>query len=70
MMIHTNEQEKAASEGVGYLDCFTGVDLRRTEIISCVWMIQVWCGIWFGGVSMPLVYMSFYMLQTLPSEPH
>lgn len=51
MMIHTNEHEKYVSEGVGYLDCFTGVDLRRTEIISCVWMIQVWCGIWFGGVS-------------------
>jgi SP family general alpha glucoside:H+ symporter-like MFS transporter len=50
-MVHTNEHEKYVSEGVGYLDCFRGVDLRRTEIISCVWMIQVWCGIWFGGVS-------------------
>ena len=51
MMVHTNEHEKYVSEGLGYLDCFRGVDLRRTEIISCVWMIQVWCGIWFGGVS-------------------
>jgi len=48
-MIHTNEHEKYVSEGVGYLDCFKGVDLRRTEIISCVWMIQVFCGIWYGG---------------------
>lgn len=49
MMVHTNEHEKSVSEGVTYWSCFTGVDLRRTEIISCVWMIQVWCGIWFGG---------------------
>ena len=49
MMVHTNEHEKYVSEGVSYLDCFTGVDLRRTEIICCVWMIQVFCGIWYGG---------------------
>jgi SP family general alpha glucoside:H+ symporter-like MFS transporter len=49
MMVHTNEHEKYVSEGVTYWDCFTGVDLRRTEIISCVWMIQVFCGIWYGG---------------------
>jgi MFS transporter, SP family, general alpha glucoside:H+ symporter len=49
MMVHTNEHEKYVSEGVSYWDCFTGVDLRRTEIICCVWMIQVFCGIWFGG---------------------
>jgi SP family general alpha glucoside:H+ symporter-like MFS transporter len=49
MMVHTNEHEKYVSEGVTYWDCFTGVDLRRTEIISCVWMIQVCCGIWYGG---------------------
>ena len=49
MMIYTDAQEKYASEGVSYWSCITGVDLRRTEIICCVWMIQVWCGIWFGG---------------------
>ncbi len=49
MMVHTNEHEKYVSEGVTYWDCFTGTDLRRTEIISCVWMIQVFCGIWYGG---------------------
>lgn len=49
MMVHTNAHEKYVSEGVSYKDCFTGTDLRRTEIICCVWMIQVWCGIWFGG---------------------
>jgi MFS transporter, SP family, general alpha glucoside:H+ symporter len=49
MMVHTNVQEKAVDAGTSYKDCFTGVDLRRTEIACCVWMIQVGCGIWFGG---------------------
>lgn len=49
MIIHTNAHEKAVSEGTSYRDCFTGIDLRRTEITCCVWMIQVGCGIWFGG---------------------
>ena len=49
LMIHTNEHEKSISAGLRYWDCFRGVDLRRTEIVSCVWMIQVFCGIWYGG---------------------
>ncbi|KND87939.1 Maltose permease MAL31 [Tolypocladium ophioglossoides CBS 100239] len=49
MMIHTNALEKAVSAGTSYKDLFTGVDLRRTEIACCVWLIQVTCGTWFGG---------------------
>lgn len=49
MMIHTNEHERAVSEGTSYRDCFTGVDLRRTEITCMVWILQITCGIWFGG---------------------
>lgn len=49
MMIHTNAHEKAVSAGTSYKDLFTGVDLRRTEITCCVWIVQVTCGIWFGG---------------------
>ena len=33
MMVYTNELEKANSEGTSYLDCFKGVDRRRTEIV-------------------------------------
>lgn len=47
MMIHTNEMEKELTTGTSYLDCFKGVDLRRTEICCMVWMIQVLCG---GGL--------------------
>ncbi|KAH9206033.1 putative maltose permease [Leptodontidium sp. 2 PMI_412] len=48
-MVVTNEQEKLASEGVSYWDCFKGIDRRRTEVTCCVWMIQVGSGIWFGS---------------------
>lgn len=33
MIEHTNEMEKQLKEGTGYLDCFRGVDLRRSEIV-------------------------------------
>ena len=44
MMIHTNELETQITAGTSYLDCFRGIDLRRTEIVSFVWMIQTFCG--------------------------
>lgn len=45
----TNELEKANNEGTSYLDCFKGVDLRRTEIACVTWAIQSWCGSTFMG---------------------
>lgn len=51
MMIHTNELEKEFTAGTGYLDCFKGVDLRRTEIACVVWMIQTLCGSGLQGYS-------------------
>jgi len=33
MIVDTNEVEKKASSGTSYLDCFEGVDLRRTEVV-------------------------------------
>ena len=49
MMVHTNELELRIDAGTHYRDCFRGTDLRRTEIVCCVWMIQVFCGVWLGG---------------------
>jgi len=51
MMEHTNEIEKEISAGTQYWDCFTGVDLRRTEISSIVWLVQSVCGSTFMGYS-------------------
>ena len=44
MMSHTNELEKQISSGTSYLDCFKGVDLRRTEVACIVWLVQTLCG--------------------------
>jgi SP family general alpha glucoside:H+ symporter-like MFS transporter len=51
MMTHTNEIEKQISAGTSYLDCFRGVDRRRTEIACMVWMVQTLCGSTFMGYS-------------------
>lgn len=51
MMKHTNELEKAVSEGASYLSCFKGTDLRRTEIACMVWFTQAFCGSSFMGFS-------------------
>ncbi|KAI6913014.1 sugar porter family MFS transporter [Hortaea werneckii] len=44
MMIYTNELEREHTAGARYLDCFKGVNLRRTEIVTFVWAIQTLCG--------------------------
>ncbi|OJJ46825.1 hypothetical protein ASPZODRAFT_131715 [Penicilliopsis zonata CBS 506.65] len=49
MMVVTDVQERLSRQGVSYWDCFRGVNRRRTEIVCCVWMIQVFCGVWYGG---------------------
>ncbi|KAI4751265.1 putative sugar transporter, partial [Aureobasidium sp. EXF-12344] len=46
-IIHTNEMEKQVTLGTSYVDCFKGIELRRTEICCMVWMIQILCG---GGI--------------------
>ncbi len=51
MMVSTNELEKAIESGTGYLDCFKGIDLRRTEIVCVTWAIQNLCGSAFMGYS-------------------
>ncbi|KAI7635985.1 sugar porter family MFS transporter, partial [Hortaea werneckii] len=48
MMIYTNELEKKDIAGAKYWDCFKGVNLRRTEIVTFVWAVQTLC----GGMSM------------------
>lgn len=51
MMKHTNEMEKASSEASGYLECFRGTNLRRTEISAVTWLTQAFCGSSFMGFS-------------------
>ncbi|EWY88086.1 hypothetical protein FOYG_09434 [Fusarium oxysporum NRRL 32931] len=49
MMIHTNEIEKSIDQGTSYLDCFRGVDRRRTEIACMAFAAQPFCGSSMGG---------------------
>ncbi|KAF4452198.1 putative transporter (major facilitator superfamily) [Fusarium austroafricanum] len=51
MMIHTNELEKEIEQGTTFLDCFRGVDLRRTEIVCLAWGAQNLCGSGIMGYS-------------------
>jgi len=51
MMVHTNELELQAASGTSYWQCFRGTDLRRTEIVSLVWVIQTFCGSGLMGFS-------------------
>ncbi|KAJ5942618.1 hypothetical protein N7516_002786 [Penicillium verrucosum] len=41
MMTHTNETEKHLGNGqITYLDCFKGINFRRTEIACMIWITQ------------------------------
>lgn len=44
MMEHTNDLERELESGTSYLDCFKGVNLRRTEIVCFTWASQNLCG--------------------------
>ncbi|KAJ5761282.1 hypothetical protein N7520_008438 [Penicillium odoratum] len=55
MIQATNEQEMYSNTGTGYMDCFKGVNLRRTEIVSVAWLAQTFCG--FGLVSYSVVFL-------------
>ena len=44
MMVHTSALEAAETRGASWLDCFRGVNLRRTEIVCVVWAFQWLCG--------------------------
>jgi len=64
LMTKTNEVEKNLTAGSSYLDCFRGVNLRRTEIACMVWMTQTLCGSSLTGYA---TY--FYVQAGFPTEP-
>lgn len=57
MIEHTNEMERVAKEGTTYMDCFRGIDLRRTEIVVGIWTVQT-----LGGQNL-MGYFSYFMTQ-------
>jgi SP family general alpha glucoside:H+ symporter-like MFS transporter len=61
MIEHTDELEKHMSQGVGFLDCFKGVDLRRTEIVVGIWLVQT-----LGGQNL-MGYFAYFLCVGNPS---
>ncbi|KOS23103.1 Alpha-glucosides permease MPH3 [Escovopsis weberi] len=51
MMVHTTALEEKMTAGATYLDCFKGVDRRRTEIVCMTWAIQNLSGNVFSNYS-------------------
>ncbi|KAF5011296.1 hypothetical protein FDECE_2596 [Fusarium decemcellulare] len=51
MMVHTTALEEKMTAGSSYLDCFKGVDLRRTEIVCMCWAMQNLSGNSFSNYS-------------------
>ncbi|KAK5949970.1 hypothetical protein OHC33_008931 [Knufia fluminis] len=44
LLAHTNAIERRLTNGAGYLECFKGTNLRRTEIAVGAWVTQQMCG--------------------------
>ncbi|WWD19400.1 hypothetical protein CI109_103860 [Kwoniella shandongensis] len=44
LLAQTNTIEKRLTAGAGYLECFKGTNLRRTEICVGTWVVQQMCG--------------------------
>ncbi|KAK4889602.1 hypothetical protein LTR27_011586 [Elasticomyces elasticus] len=44
LLAQTNAMEQELTAGVGYLECFKGTNLRRTEIAVATWTAQQMCG--------------------------
>jgi len=44
LLAETNAIEKRLTAGVGYMECFRGTNLRRTEISVGTWTVQQMCG--------------------------
>jgi SP family general alpha glucoside:H+ symporter-like MFS transporter len=49
MMVHTDELERSIESNTSYLQCFKGIDLRRTEIACMVFTAQPFCGSVMAG---------------------
>lgn len=62
MMVHTAALEEKITAGASYLDCFKGVDLRRTEIVCLVWATQNLSGNSFSN------YSTYFLVQAGLSE--
>lgn len=57
MIEYTNQLEKEMHTGVRFRDCFKGVNIRRTEIVVGIWLVQT-----LGGQNI-MGYFSYFMVR-------
>lgn len=57
MIEHTNSMEKEVQAGTAFRDCFRGTDLRRTEIVVGIWLVQT-----LGGQNI-MGYFAYFLVQ-------
>jgi sugar porter (SP) family MFS transporter len=57
----TNEREQEYAKETGYMDCFRGTNLRRTEICAMAWAIQI-----LSGLSLPFYAVVFFEQAGFP----
>ncbi|KAK6077248.1 MFS maltose [Seiridium cupressi] len=57
MIEHTNQMEKEIKAGTTFRDCFRGIDLRRTEIVVGIWLVQT-----LGGQNI-MGYFAYFLTQ-------
>ncbi|KAH8819047.1 general substrate transporter [Xylogone sp. PMI_703] len=59
----TNERELEYQTQTSYLDCFRGINLRRTEISAMAWAIQI-----LSGLSLPFYAVVFFEQAGFPTS--
>lgn len=64
ILVYIMLTELKLSAGTSYLDCFKGVDLRRTEIVCGAWAVQQLCGSAF------MSYSTYFFQQAGLSKEH
>ncbi|KAJ4123038.1 hypothetical protein NW768_010030 [Fusarium equiseti] len=64
MMVHTTALEEKLTSGSSYIDCFKGVNRRRTEIVCMVWAMQNLSGNSFSN------YSTYFLEQAGLSAEH
>jgi MFS transporter, SP family, general alpha glucoside:H+ symporter len=57
MIEHTDQMEKLLRAGTKFSDCFKGTDLRRTEVVVAIWLIQS-----LGGQNI-MGYFAYFLTQ-------
>lgn len=63
MMVHTNGMEAEETSGATYIDCFKGINLRRTEIVCVAFAGQI-----LSGSSFAYTPTYFFTSAGLPTD--